>query len=43
VKRLALTHISPRYSDEIDGLLRSARKVFKNTIIAEDGLKVSLD
>lgn len=42
VKKLAITHISPRYSDETDALLKAARKVFPNTIIADDGMKVKL-
>lgn len=42
-KRLVLTHISPRYSDEAEGLLRNAKKVFMDTMIAEDGMKINLD
>jgi len=42
VKRLVLTHISPRYSDETASLLEAARKIFPNTAIAEDGMKIQL-
>jgi ribonuclease Z len=41
-KKLAITHISPRYSEEADELLRQAKKIFPNTVIAEDGLKIRL-
>jgi ribonuclease Z len=41
VKRLVLTHISARYKDP-QKLLKEARKIFKNTIIAEDFLKVEI-
>jgi len=42
VKQLVLTHISPRYSDETASLLEAARKIFPNTAIAEDGMKITL-
>ncbi len=41
VKRLIITHISPRYSD-IAILLEEARKVFKKTEIAYDGMAVDV-
>ncbi|MBU0591659.1 ribonuclease Z [Candidatus Micrarchaeota archaeon] len=41
VKQLILTHISPRYSD-ISDLLASARNIFDNTIIAQDGLVIEV-
>ena len=39
VKKLVLTHISPRYSEEesIKNLLGDAKSVFNNTIVANDG------
>ena len=40
-KKLALTHISARYPDS-RLLLEQARKVFKNTIVAEDFLELEL-
>jgi ribonuclease Z len=41
VKRLVLTHISARYEDTVP-LLKQARKIFKNTIVAEDLLSVEV-
>ena len=41
VKKLIITHISPRYS-ETETLLKNAKKTFKNTEIARDGLKIEL-
>lgn len=41
VKQLILTHISARYKDASQ-LLQEATKVFKNTIIAEDGAHIKL-
>ncbi len=41
VKRLIITHISPRYSD-IAILLEEARKVFKKTDVAHDGMAVDV-
>ncbi|MEM3028305.1 MAG: ribonuclease Z [Candidatus Bathyarchaeia archaeon] len=41
VKRLVLTHISARYEDT-NPLLEEARKIFPNTVIAEDFLRLEL-
>ncbi len=41
VKQLILTHISSRYQDASQ-LLGEATKVFKNTMIAEDGLRIHI-
>lgn len=41
VKMLALTHISARYRRPI-ALLRQARKIFKNTIIARDLMQIKI-
>ncbi|MGB9960448.1 MAG: ribonuclease Z [Candidatus Bathyarchaeales archaeon] len=41
VKKLVLTHISARYTDA-SVLLRQAKKVFKNTVVAEDFLKIEV-
>jgi len=41
VKRLIITHISSRYSDQ-DLLLKQAKKIFSNTEIAKDGLVINL-
>jgi ribonuclease Z len=40
-KKLVLTHISARYSD-VGLLLEQAQKVFKNTVVAEDFMKLEL-
>lgn len=44
VKKLILTHISPRYSEDesIKNLLEDAKLVFNNTIIASDGMSVEI-
>jgi len=41
-KKLAIMHISPRYADETEELLKQACKIFVNSIIAEDGMKIVL-
>jgi ribonuclease Z len=41
VKQLVLTHISARYDDS-SVLLRQARKLFKNTAVAEDFLRIDI-
>ncbi|MFH0737955.1 MAG: ribonuclease Z [Candidatus Micrarchaeota archaeon] len=41
VKRLVLTHISPRYSD-VSLLLEEAKKIFPGTEVAQDGLVVDI-
>ena len=40
-KQLILTHFSTRYT-EFEELLDDAKKIFKNTILAEDLMKVEL-
>lgn len=42
-KLLAITHISPRYSDETELLLEAAKKIFQDTVIAVDGLKIPVE
>ncbi|MCX8162950.1 MAG: ribonuclease Z [Candidatus Micrarchaeota archaeon] len=41
-KTLLLTHISARYSKDPSILLTQAKKSFKNSILASDGLKIEL-
>jgi len=42
VKRLVLTHISPRYSREAPELLAEARGIFPDTVVARDGMEVEV-
>jgi len=41
-KKLILTHISSRYQEDAIGLLEDAKKLFPNTILAEDLMKITL-
>ncbi len=42
VRRLAMTHISPRYSREAPELLAEARAIFPETVIARDGMELEV-
>jgi ribonuclease Z len=42
VRRLVLTHISPRYTRDAPELLAEARGIFPETIVARDGLTVDV-
>ncbi|MEM1727122.1 MAG: ribonuclease Z [Nitrososphaerota archaeon] len=42
VRRLYLFHISPRYEDDQDRLLREARQIFPNAYLAEDLLSIEV-
>ncbi|HEU4698350.1 MAG TPA: ribonuclease Z [Gemmatimonadales bacterium] len=42
VRRLVLTHISPRYSREAPELVAEARRIFPETSVARDGLTVEV-
>lgn len=42
VGRLVLTHFSARYSRDAGDLLREARELFRETILARDGLEVEV-
>jgi ribonuclease Z len=42
VRRLVLTHISPRYTRDAPELLAEARAVFPETVIAKDGMVVEV-
>lgn len=42
VKKLALTHLSARYSRDPSPLLNEAREVFAETVIAKDGMTIDV-
>jgi ribonuclease Z len=42
VRRLVLTHISPRYTRDAPELLAEARAVFPETVVARDGMVVDV-
>jgi ribonuclease Z len=42
VRRLVLTHISPRYTRDAPELLAEARAIFPETVVARDGLTVDV-
>ncbi|MEM0465474.1 MAG: ribonuclease Z [Candidatus Pacearchaeota archaeon] len=42
VKKLVLTHISQRYENKENLLLEEAKRIFQNTIIAEDLMKIEV-
>jgi len=41
-KKLVLTHLSARYSISAEELLKEAKEVFKETIVAKDGLTIEV-
>jgi len=42
VRRLILTHISSRYTDDVDPILNDSKKIFRNVIVAEDLMEVEV-
>lgn len=42
VRKLIITHISSRYSENISPILNDARKFFENTLVADDLMKVEI-
>ena len=41
-KQLILTHISSRYQEEALNLLEEAKEIFPNTVLAEDGMVITV-
>jgi len=41
-RRLVLSHVSARYSISADELVKEAREVFKETIVAKDGMTIEV-
>jgi ribonuclease Z len=41
VKKLVIGHFSARYNDA-DGLLREAKEVFAETVLAQDGMTIEV-
>ena len=42
VVALVLTHISSRYSEDTSALLKEARSIFENSIVAEDLMSLEI-
>ena len=42
-KKLIITHISSRYQEDAIKLLQEAKKIFPNTVLAEDLLKIQIN
>ncbi len=41
-KRLVLSHVSARYSISAEELVKEAREVFKETVVAKDGMEIDI-
>ncbi|WP_048125511.1 ribonuclease Z [Methanosarcina lacustris] len=42
VRKLVLTHISSRYTDDVEPILKDSKKVFENVIVAEDLMELEI-
>ncbi|AKB19811.1 MULTISPECIES: ribonuclease Z [unclassified Methanosarcina] len=42
VRKLVLTHISSRYTDDVEPILRDSKKVFENVIVADDLMELEI-
>ncbi|MCC4771703.1 ribonuclease Z [Methanosarcina sp. DH2] len=42
VRKLVLTHISSRYTDDADPVLKDSKKVFENVVVAEDLMELEV-
>ncbi|MPM47094.1 Ribonuclease Z [bioreactor metagenome] len=42
VSKLALTHVSSRYTDDVEPILKDSKKIFENVIVAEDLMELEV-
>lgn len=42
VRRLILTHISSRYTDDVEPILADSKRIFENVIVAEDLMELEV-
>jgi ribonuclease Z len=42
VRKLVLTHISSRYTDDVEPILKDSKKIFENVIVAEDLMELEI-
>lgn len=42
VRKLLLTHISSRYTDDVEPILTDSKKIFENVIVAEDLMEIEV-
>lgn len=42
VRQLVLTHISSRYSDDVEPIVKDSKKIFENVIVAEDLMEIEV-
>ncbi len=42
VRKLVLTHVSSRYTDDVEPILNDSKKVFENVIVAEDLMELEI-
>ena len=42
VRKLVLTHISSRYTDDVEPILNDSKKKFENVIVAEDLMELEI-
>jgi len=42
VRKLVLTHISSRYTDDVEPIMKDSKKVFENVIVAEDLMELEV-
>ncbi|WP_440954911.1 ribonuclease Z [Methanosarcina sp. Mfa9] len=42
VRQLVLTHVSSRYSDDVEPIINDSKKIFENVIVAEDLMELEI-